>query len=162
MQQCVLRSQAVVLPCQLLPQCLPPCTVTAASCNLTQHAKFSSSTINKCMPFCNGELHTMHVVSQTFDCWCMTLIPDESARLPAAACSSGGNGVAVFYRFKGRCLAGITAALYFDCWRCIAIWLPAAAVSCYTMYAALQDMSANIQLCSATSRSGSTGSMAVR
>jgi hypothetical protein len=54
------------------------------------------------MPFCNSELHTMHVASQAYDCWCMTLIPDESARLPAAACSSGGNGVAVFYRFKGE------------------------------------------------------------
>ncbi|KAF6266016.1 concanavalin A-like lectin/glucanase domain-containing protein [Scenedesmus sp. NREL 46B-D3] len=52
------------------------------------------------MPFCTGELHTMHVVSPAYDCWCMTLIPDDSARLPAAACSSGGNGVAVFYRFK--------------------------------------------------------------
>ncbi|WIA15994.1 hypothetical protein OEZ85_012731 [Tetradesmus obliquus] len=65
-----------------------------------KHAKFSSSTISKCMPFCNSEQHTMHVVSHAFDCWCMTLIPDESARLPATACSSGGNGVAVFYRFK--------------------------------------------------------------
>eukprot|EP00882_Tetradesmus_deserticola_P024526 GHRQ01026812.1.p1 GENE.GHRQ01026812.1~~GHRQ01026812.1.p1 ORF type:complete len:125 (+),score=26.25 GHRQ01026812.1:553-927(+) len=67
-----------------------------------KHAKFSSSTISKCMPFCNGEQHTMHVVSQAYDCWCMTLIPDESARLPAAACSSNGNGVALFYRFKGK------------------------------------------------------------
>jgi hypothetical protein len=82
--------------------CLVPLPLLPHIYVLQQHAKFTSSTISKCMPFCNSEQHTMHVVSQAHDCWCMTLIPDESARLPAAACSSGGTGVAVFYRFKGE------------------------------------------------------------
>lgn len=67
-----------------------------------QYAKFSRSSISKCASWCGRQRHILHIVGDSYECWCSSLIPDSGAQLRGEACaSSGRGGVAVFYRHKG-------------------------------------------------------------
>lgn len=68
---------------------------------LLQVAKFSSKTLTKCMPYCYGERYSMHAITQSYQCHCIAIVPAQKASLPDSACSAGGKGTPVFYRFRG-------------------------------------------------------------